>query len=239
MCYRLGAVMRNIPTNRKSARTGLMADSWAPWRHGLVLLLLLASLMTSSVVTSASATLTTPEESNGRNGGTGGSGTIVAKFRGDLLQHLVVDKHSGLVYVGDVNMLYQLGADLERQVVVKTGPRMDYTGCPAGDCDSSHLKRMTDNVNKALVIDYTDTRLIACGSLFQGKKNPNYPPINNPPLPRILEKSLSIPVRMKMQHQLLGHIHDGCASSARDSTSETDSERSRKIHLLESHFLVT
>ena len=27
---------------------------------------------------------------------------------------------------------------------------------------------MTDNVNKALVIDYNNARLISCGSLFQG-----------------------------------------------------------------------
>ena len=27
---------------------------------------------------------------------------------------------------------------------------------------------MTDNVNKALVIDYNNSRLISCGSLFQG-----------------------------------------------------------------------
>ena len=34
-------------------------------------------------------------------------------------------------------------------------------------------KKMSNNVNKALVIDYSDSRLISCGSLFQGKsKNP-------------------------------------------------------------------
>ena len=37
-------------------------------------------------------------------------------------------------------------------------------------------KKMSNNVNKALVIDYSDSRLISCGSLFQGKsKNP--PPL--------------------------------------------------------------
>ena len=30
-------------------------------------------------------------------------------------------------------------------------------------------KKMSNNVNKALVIDYSDSRLISCGSLFQGK----------------------------------------------------------------------
>ena len=31
-------------------------------------------------------------------------------------------------------------------------------------------KKLSNNVNKALVIDYSDSRLISCGSLFQGKK---------------------------------------------------------------------
>jgi len=133
----------------------------APWLQVLVVTSLVLA-MASPVMTSSSS----PPPLDGRTGG--GGGPIVARFRGDVLQHLVVDKHSGLVYVGDVNVLYQLGADLDKQVVVKTGPRMDSTDCPPVECHSSWPKRMTDNVNKALVIDYTDTRLIACGSLFQG-----------------------------------------------------------------------
>jgi plexin A len=102
------------------------------------------------------------------------AGPIVATFSepagngGHRLQHLVVDKHSALVYVGAVNRLYQLSPELERQVTVETGPREDSPECPAVDCLGSVIKRLTDNVNKALVIDYTDTRLIACGTLYQG-----------------------------------------------------------------------
>ena len=36
-------------------------------------------------------------------------------------------------------------------------------------------KKMSNNVNKALVIDYSDSRLISCGSLFQGNSK-NFPP---------------------------------------------------------------
>jgi plexin A len=103
------------------------------------------------------------------------AGPIVATFSeptgngGHRLQHLVVDKHSALVYIGGVNRLYQLSPELERQVTVETGPREDSPECPAVDCLGSVVKRLTDNVNKALVIDYTDTRLIACGTLYQGK----------------------------------------------------------------------
>lgn len=102
------------------------------------------------------------------------AGPIVATFSeptgngGHRLQHLVVDKHSALVYVGGVNRLYQLSPELDRQVTVETGPREDSPECPAVDCLGSVIKRLTDNVNKALVIDYTDTRLIACGTLYQG-----------------------------------------------------------------------
>ena len=100
---------------------------------------------------------------------------IVAKFSepatsssGHRFQHLVVDKHSALVYVGGVNRLYQLSPELERQVTVETGPNEDSPECPAVDCLSSVIKRLTDNVNKVLVIEYTDNRLIACGTLYQG-----------------------------------------------------------------------
>lgn len=98
------------------------------------------------------------------------AGPIVATYSdgNHRLQHLVVDKHSALVYVGGTNRLYQLSPDLERQVVVETGPRDDSPECPAVDCLGSVTKRSTDNINKALVIDYTDTRLIACGTLYQG-----------------------------------------------------------------------
>lgn len=105
-------------------------------------------------------------------GGVRATGPVVATYSesnaGHKLQHLVVDKHSALVYVGGVNRLYQLSPELDRIEVVETGPREDSPECPAVDCLGSVLKRPTDNVNKALVIDYTDTRLIACGTLFQG-----------------------------------------------------------------------
>ena len=102
--------------------------------------------------------------------GSSSAGPIVATYSdgNHRLQHLVVDKHSALVYVGGTNRLYQLSPDLERQVTLETGPRDDSPECPAVDCLGSVTKRSTDNINKALVIDYTDTRLIACGTLYQG-----------------------------------------------------------------------
>ncbi len=81
------------------------------------------------------------------------------------LQHIVVHNDS-TVYVGGVNILYQLSSELELQVTVETGPEED--SCPSVDCYDVIPKTLTDNVNKALVIDYENERLIACGTLYQG-----------------------------------------------------------------------
>lgn len=96
---------------------------------------------------------------------------IVRTFSDDATErfnHLVVDKNTGRVYIGAVNRLYQLSPDLERVVVEVTGPREDAPECSVIDCPSTAPKKPTDNVNKALVIDYTTTRLISCGSVYQG-----------------------------------------------------------------------
>ncbi|XP_033218924.1 plexin-A4 [Belonocnema kinseyi] len=86
----------------------------------------------------------------------------------DRMNHLVVDKNTGRVYVGAVNRLYQLAPDLNLVVKVVTGPKKDNPDCSMMDCPKDVEKKLTDNVNKALVIDYTTSKLISCGSLFQG-----------------------------------------------------------------------
>lgn len=84
------------------------------------------------------------------------------------MNHLVVDKNTGRVYVGAVNRLYQFSPDLGLVVNVKTGPQEDALACSSLDCPSETEKKLVDSVNKALVIDYTTTRLISCNSLYQG-----------------------------------------------------------------------
>lgn len=86
----------------------------------------------------------------------------------EKMNHLVVDKNTGRVFVGAVNRLYQLSPDLSIQAKVVTGPKNDSPDCSLIDCPRNVVRRPTDNVNKALVIDYTTTKLISCGSLFQG-----------------------------------------------------------------------
>lgn len=96
---------------------------------------------------------------------------IVRTFSDPKVQafnHLVIEKHTGRVYIGAVNRLYQLSPDLDLVISEETGPKMDSDDCSVIECTTATNKKLTDNVNKALVIDYTTTRLIACGSLSQG-----------------------------------------------------------------------
>uniref|UniRef100_A0A1B6CQ54 Sema domain-containing protein n=1 Tax=Clastoptera arizonana TaxID=38151 RepID=A0A1B6CQ54_9HEMI len=101
----------------------------------------------------------------------GAISTIIRIFNSSdegKFNHMVVDKNTGRVYVGAVNKLYQLSPDLELVMSEVTGPQEDSPECSVIDCPSKIVKKLTDNVNKALVIDYTTSRLISCGSLFQG-----------------------------------------------------------------------
>ena len=92
------------------------------------------------------------------------------EFATERFNHMVVDENKGRVYVGAVNRLYQLSPDLDLMIAVKTGPEDDDPECsPAKECPASVVKRPTDNVNKALVIDRSHGTLIVCGSLFQGR----------------------------------------------------------------------
>lgn len=93
--------------------------------------------------------------------------TNVIKFDTNL-NHLLVDTITGRVFVGGVNRLYQLSPDLELHETVKTGPQNDSVECTILDCPMNAVRKPTDNYNKVLLIDRATSRLIACGSLFQG-----------------------------------------------------------------------
>ena len=59
-------------------------------------------------------------------------------------------------------------SSLSPQISAVTGPHEDSPLCSVlPDCPPSVEKKLTSNVNKALVIDYSDSRLISCGSVFQ------------------------------------------------------------------------
>lgn len=100
---------------------------------------------------------------------TGPSTAVVATFesphQGSYFNHLTVNTETQTLYVGAVNYLYSLYPDLSLWQTVKTGPTLDNPDCPPPmeqfqDC--SETKKEMDSYNKALVVDYSQQRLIAC-----------------------------------------------------------------------------
>ncbi|CAG5978486.1 unnamed protein product [Menidia menidia] len=86
------------------------------------------------------------------------------------LNHLTVHQSTGALYVGAVNRIYKLSANLTLLVSHDTGPEYDNKACypPLIVQPCSEPLASTDNVNKLLLIDYSHNRLLACGSLYQG-----------------------------------------------------------------------
>ncbi|XP_031754933.1 plexin-A4 isoform X2 [Xenopus tropicalis] len=84
--------------------------------------------------------------------------------------HLVVDVRSGHIYLGAVNRIYKLSEDLKILVTHQTGPSEDNPKCypPSIVQPCNDQLVLTNNINKMLLIDYKENRLIACGSLYQG-----------------------------------------------------------------------
>jgi plexin A len=83
--------------------------------------------------------------------------------------HLVVHKETGILYVGAVNKIYQLDPNLRLIAWNKTGPYDDSIECSGyHECPEKAKFELTNNVNKALVVDYSRAKLIMCGSLYQG-----------------------------------------------------------------------
>ncbi|KAI1890643.1 hypothetical protein AGOR_G00155770 [Albula goreensis] len=84
--------------------------------------------------------------------------------------HMTVHRSSGAVYVGAVNRIYKLSGNLTLLVSHDTGPEADNKGCypPQTVQPCSEPLSPTNSINKLLLIDYDQSRLLACGSLHQG-----------------------------------------------------------------------
>uniref|UniRef100_A0A669QE67 Plexin A2 n=1 Tax=Phasianus colchicus TaxID=9054 RepID=A0A669QE67_PHACC len=84
--------------------------------------------------------------------------------------HLTVHRSTGAVYVGAINRVYKLSGNLTILVAHKTGPEEDNKSCypPLIVQPCTEVLTLTNNVNKLLIIDYSENRLLACGSLYQG-----------------------------------------------------------------------
>ena len=96
-------------------------------------------------------------------------GALINGSLSSHFNHLVVDQNTGLVYIGEVNKLYRLDEGLRLLDYTITGPKEDSPLCDAQiGCPPTTPTASTNNINKALVIDYVNSSLISCGSLFQG-----------------------------------------------------------------------
>uniref|UniRef100_A0AAV2KQA1 Sema domain-containing protein n=1 Tax=Knipowitschia caucasica TaxID=637954 RepID=A0AAV2KQA1_KNICA len=93
--------------------------------------------------------------------------------------HLTVHSGAGEVYVGAVNQVLKLSSDLTLLRSHETGPVEDNDRCyppPSVQTCAHRLYRhclhttlgRSDNVNKLLLVDYSENRLLACGTKWQG-----------------------------------------------------------------------
>ncbi|MBN3323605.1 PLXA3 protein, partial [Atractosteus spatula] len=86
------------------------------------------------------------------------------------LTHLTVHRQTGEVFVGAVNWIYKLSANLTELRSHQTGPVDDNARCypPPSVRACAHRLAPSDNVNKMLLVDYRGHRLVACGTIWQG-----------------------------------------------------------------------
>uniref|UniRef100_A0A665VW59 Plexin-A2-like n=1 Tax=Echeneis naucrates TaxID=173247 RepID=A0A665VW59_ECHNA len=87
-----------------------------------------------------------------------------------FFNHLTVHQTTGVLYIGAVNRVYKLSGNLTLLVSHNTGPEDDNKACypPLIVQPCSEPLVSTNNVNKLLLVDYSQNRLLACGSLYQG-----------------------------------------------------------------------
>uniref|UniRef100_A0A8C1PLE0 Plexin-A3 n=1 Tax=Cyprinus carpio TaxID=7962 RepID=A0A8C1PLE0_CYPCA len=86
------------------------------------------------------------------------------------LTHLTMHRKTGEVFIGAINRVYKLSANLTEMRSHQTGPVEDNAMCypPPNVRPCSQKLESTDNVNKLLLVDYAGNRLVACGSIWQG-----------------------------------------------------------------------
>uniref|UniRef100_A0A3B5AQ86 Plexin A3 n=1 Tax=Stegastes partitus TaxID=144197 RepID=A0A3B5AQ86_9TELE len=127
----------------------------------VLLLLLISLLLLSSPLLSAPAVPPPPSAASGR---------VVYRAFDTSLTHLTVHRRTGEVFVGAVNRVLKLSANLTELRSHMTGPVEDNAKCypPPSVRACAHRLESSDNVNKLLLVDYTGNRLVACGSIWQG-----------------------------------------------------------------------
>ncbi|KAG8003057.1 Plexin A3, partial [Nibea albiflora] len=132
-----------------------------PSSSSSLVLLLSLLLLLSTPLLSAPAAPPPPSAALGR---------VVYRAFDTSLTHLTVHRRTGVVFVGAVNRVLKLSANLTELRSHMTGPVEDNAKCypPPSVRACAHRLESSDNVNKLLLVDYTGNRLVACGSIWQG-----------------------------------------------------------------------
>ncbi|MEQ2164005.1 hypothetical protein GOODEAATRI_002084 [Goodea atripinnis] len=86
----------------------------------------------------------------------------------EVINNVVADPHTGRLYVGAVNRLYQLNSNLEEESRAETGPKRDNRVCTPPITDACEEAVKTNNHNKLLLVHSAKNELVVCGSLFRG-----------------------------------------------------------------------
>uniref|UniRef100_A0A667YBW2 Plexin b2b n=1 Tax=Myripristis murdjan TaxID=586833 RepID=A0A667YBW2_9TELE len=83
------------------------------------------------------------------------------------INNVVQDPHTGRIYLGAVNTIFQLGPSLQLEARAETGPREDARTCtpPASACQDT---KPMPNLNKLLLVYPSNGSLIVCGSRYRG-----------------------------------------------------------------------
>lgn len=85
-----------------------------------------------------------------------------------LINNVVADPQTGLLYVGAVNSLHQLSPDLRVLSRSDTGPKRDNRLCTPPVTEACEEAVDTDNHNKLLLVHPAKNALVVCGSVFRG-----------------------------------------------------------------------